>query len=169
MNPRYRVGADIGGTFTDLLVLDDESGRFAIGKVLTTPDDPSQAVEEVLCETLEGFQISAGDVQHLIHGTTLVTNAMIERKGAPTALLATAGFRDSIEIARETRYDLYDLMIENPRPLVPRHLRFDTPQRTLADGSERTPLDTQFVKQLARELFEKWYRGDGGLFSPQLY
>ncbi len=154
MNPRYRVGADIGGTFTDLLVLDDASGRFAIGKVLTTPDDPSQAVEEVLCETLERFQISASDVQHLIHGTTLVTNAMIERKGAPTALLATAGFRDSIEIARETRYDLYDLMIENPRPLVPRHLRFDTPQRTLADGSERTPLDTQFVKQLARELFE---------------
>ena len=155
MKPRYRVGADIGGTFTDLIVLDEQTGRFSIGKVLTTPDDPSRAVEQVLTETLDSFGVSPGDVRHLIHGTTLVTNAMIERKGATTALLTTAGFRDSIEIGRKSRYDLYDLMLENPTPLVPRYLRFDVPQRTLADGSTRQPLDTDFVKRLARELADQ--------------
>lgn len=92
----YRVGADIGGTFTDLIVVDDQRGAFAIGKVLTTPDDPSRAVEEALTATLQTFGITPAQVRHLIHGTTLVTNAMIERKGAKTALLTTQGFRDSI-------------------------------------------------------------------------
>jgi len=149
---RYRVGVDIGGTFTDLIVVENETGRFAIGKLLTTPDDPSEAVEQVLSETLKSVGVQPDEVQHLIHGTTLVTNAMIERKGAKTALLTTRGFRDSIEIGRENRYDLYDLMLEQPRPLVPRHLRFDVPQRTLADGSSYEPLDTDYVARLAREL-----------------
>jgi N-methylhydantoinase A len=88
----------------------------------------------------------------LLHGTTLVTNALIERKGNRTALLATKGFRDAVEIGRESRYELYDLMIDLPRPLVPRHLRFDVPQRTLADGSSLEPLDAGYVEKLAREL-----------------
>ena len=113
MSQRYRVGVDIGGTFTDLIVVDSETGAFTLGKVLTTPDDPSQAVEAVLTETLTQVGIDPGDVQHLVHGTTLVTNAMIERKGARTALLTTQGFRDSIEIGRENRYDLYDLLLES--------------------------------------------------------
>ena len=92
------------------------------------------------------------DAQQLIHGTTLVTNAIIERKGSRTALLATQGFRDSIEIGRENRYELYDLMLEMPQPLVPRYLRFDVPQRTLADGTTLQELDVAFVEQLAREL-----------------
>lgn len=154
-NQPWRVGADIGGTFTDLIVVNSETGAFAIGKVLTTPDDPSRAVETVLKETLAGFGVDPSEVSHLIHGTTLVTNAMIERKGAKTALLTTEGFRDSIEIGRETRYDLYDLMLEQPKPIVPRYLRFDVPQRTLADGSSRKPLDHDYVKRLARELDEK--------------
>ena len=153
-NPRYRVGADIGGTFTDLIVVDSETGAFAIGKALTTPDDPSRAVEEVLLETLAAFGVQPSQMQHLIHGTTLVTNAMIERKGAKTALLTTAGFRDSIEIGRETRYDLYDLMLENPKPLVPRYLRFDVPQRTLADGSTHLALDVDYIERVTAELAE---------------
>ena len=148
----YRVGVDIGGTFTDFIVLDDATGSFAVGKTLTTPHDPSQAVETVLLETLERAGIDASDVQQVIHGTTLVTNAIIERKGSPTALLATQGFRDSIEIGRENRYELYDLMLEMPQPLVPRYLRFDVPQRTLTDGTTWQELDVAFVEQLTREL-----------------
>ncbi|HLG62047.1 MAG TPA: hydantoinase/oxoprolinase family protein [Ktedonosporobacter sp.] len=148
----YRVGVDIGGTFTDLIVLDDATGSFAVGKTLTTAHDPSQAVETVLAETLERAGIAAGDMQQLIHGTTLVTNAIIERKGSRTALLATQGFRDSIEIGRENRYELYDLMLEMPLPLVPRYLRFDVPQRTLSHGETMQPLDVAFVERLAREL-----------------
>ncbi len=155
MSQPYRVGADIGGTFTDLIVVDQESGEFKIGKVLTTPADPSQAVQQALLATLGDAGIQAQQIQHLIHGTTLVTNAMIERKGAKTALLTTAGFRDSIEIGRETRYDLYDLMLEQPQPIVPRYLRFDVPERTLVDGSIRTQVDQTFVAKLATELDRK--------------
>ncbi|MFO7170986.1 MAG: hydantoinase/oxoprolinase family protein, partial [Chloroflexota bacterium] len=149
---RFRVGVDIGGTFTDLILIDDATGAFSVGKLLTTPDDPSQAVEAVLTETLRRAGVAPEEVQHLVHGTTLVTNAVIERRGARTALLTTAGFRDSIEIGRENRYDLYDLMLERPRPLVPRHLRFDVPQRTLSDGSTLQELDEAYVERLAREL-----------------
>ena len=151
----YRVGADIGGTFTDLLVVDSSTGEFEIGKVLTTPEDPSLAVETGLVDTLQRADIQPAQVQHLIHGTTLVTNAMIERKGAQTALLTTAGFRDSIEIGRETRYDLYDLMLEQPQPLVPRYLRFGVPQRTMADGSSLQEMDVEYVRRLTRELADK--------------
>ena len=148
----YRVGVDIGGTFTDLMILDDATGSFSVGKTLTTAQDPSEAVEVVLLDTLERDGIEASTVQQLIHGTTLVTNAIIERKGSRTALFATQGFRDSIEIGRENRYELYDLLLEMPQPLVPRYLRFDVPQRTLADGTTRQELDVAFVEQLTREL-----------------
>jgi N-methylhydantoinase A len=155
MQQAYRVGVDIGGTFTDLIVVNNETGTFSIGKVLTTPDDPSRAVETALRETLSVADVQPGQIQHLIHGTTLVTNALIERKGAKTALLTTQGFRDSIEIGRETRYDLYDLMLEQPKPLVLRYLRFDVPQRTLMDGRTHQPLDVAFVERLSAELAEQ--------------
>lgn len=148
----FRVGVDIGGTFTDLIVVNDATGEFAVGKALTTPQDPSLAIETVLVETLQRAGLDASAIWHLVHGTTLVTNAIIERKGARTALLTTQGFRDALEIGRETRYDLYDLMIDLPRPLVPRYLRFDVPQRTLADGSTLVQLNEAYVEQLAREL-----------------
>src|SRR5256885_4576608 len=153
-----RIGVDIGGTFTDLVVFDDATGSFAVGKTLTTPRDPSQAVETLVLESLERESIAASDVKQLIHGTTLVTNAIIERTGARTALLATQGFRDSIEIGRENRYELYDLMLEMPQPLVPRYLRFGVPQRTLADGTTLQELDVAFVEQLTRELAENGIR-----------
>ncbi|TME63937.1 MAG: hydantoinase/oxoprolinase family protein [Chloroflexi bacterium] len=147
-----RIGVDIGGTFTDLVVFDDATGSFAVGKTLTTPHDPSQAVETLVLESLEREGIAIGSVKQLIHGTTLVTNAIIERTGSRTALLATLGFRDSIEIMRENRYELYDLLLEMPQPLIPRYLRFGVPQRTLADGTTLQELDTAFVEQLTREL-----------------
>ncbi len=145
-----RVGVDIGGTFTDLM-LTGPGGEIEIGKVLTTRD-PSQGVEDVLGRTLERSGHSATSVRHLVHGTTLVTNAIIERKGARTALLTTAGFRDSIEIGREHRYELYDLNLEHPKPLVPRYLRFAVPERTLADGTHGMELDEALLERLAREL-----------------
>lgn len=151
MKQRYRVGVDIGGTFTDLILVNSETGAFTIGKVLTTPQDPSQAVGEVLAETLKTTGVLATEIDQIIHGTTLVTNAMIERKGAKTALFATKGFRDSIEIGRENRYELYDL----PKPFVPRYLRFDIPQRTLADGSSYKPLDETYLKRLTLELKDR--------------
>src|SRR5258708_1008149 len=149
---QYRIGVDIGGTFTVLVVFDDVTGSFMVGKTLTTPRDPSQAVETLVLETLERESIAARAVRQLIHGTTLVTNAVIERTGSRTALFATQGFRDSIEIGRENRYELYDLMLEMPQPLVPRYLRFGMPQRTLADGTTQQELDVAFVEQLTREL-----------------
>lgn len=150
---QLRIGVDIGGTFTDLCVM-DESGIVAVGKVLTTSREPALAVEQVIRETLAANALSAGDVGRFIHGTTLVTNAIIERKGARTALLATAGFRDVLELAREHRYELYDLMIEMPVPLVPRWLRFDVPERVYADGTVAEALDVGFVEKLAAELVD---------------
>ena len=147
-----RVGVDIGGTFTDLLVFDPEHGRFQIGKTLTTPDDPSQAVTDGLVATLAVAGISPAAVRGIVHGTTLVTNAIIERKGARTALLTTRGFRDAIQIGREHRYDLYDLFLEMPQPLVPRHLRLELDERILADGTEVTPVSPAQVSELADQL-----------------
>jgi N-methylhydantoinase A len=149
-----RVGVDIGGTFTDLILVDDATGSFTVAKALTTPDDPSRAVETVLVDALTRAGVGAADLDQIIHGTTLVTNAIIERKGARTALLATAGFRDAIEIGREARFELYDIDLELPEPMVPRYLRFDVPQRTLADGSTVEELDVAYLERLAIELDE---------------
>ncbi|WP_326838042.1 hydantoinase/oxoprolinase family protein [Amycolatopsis rhabdoformis] len=146
-----RVGVDIGGTFTDLCVL-GETGVVAVGKVLTTPGEPARAVAEGLTEVFTRAGLDFGAVEQLVHGTTLVTNALIERKGARTALLATAGFRDVLEMRREHRYELYDLRLELPEPLVPRYLRFDVPERVLADGTVHMRLDEDFVARLGREL-----------------
>ena len=149
----YRVGIDIGGTFTDMLLVGDD-GAAVIGKTLTTPGDPSLAVENALSPVLGNGAVKAAERGTLIHGTTLVTNALIERKGAPTALLTTAGFRDAVEIGREHRYELYDLNLELPKPLVPRHLRFDVPERVAADGAVLQPLDENFVRRLVAELWD---------------
>ena len=136
-----RIGVDIGGTFTDLVWVDETTGAARVDKLLTTPKDPSQAVEQGVVTLLREAGAAPAQVRSLIHGTTLATNALIERKGAKTALLATAGFRDAVEIGREGRYDMYDLFIDLPVPLVPRHLRREVRERTGADGGVLTPLD----------------------------
>src|SRR5574342_325777 len=156
----YRVGIDIGGTFTDMLVL-GEDGAAVIGKTLTTPEDPSQAVENALRPALQNGVVKSAERGTLIHGATLVTNALIERKGAPTALLTTEGFRDAVEIGREHRYELYDLNLDLPKPLVPRHLRFDVPERMAADGTVLKPLDDAFVRRLVTELRDKGIKAIG--------
>ena len=150
----FRVGADIGGTFTDLLFVADD-GTAVFGKTLTTPVDPSQAVETAMRQALANAPTEPGERGTLVHGTTLVTNALIERNGALTALLTTAGFRDALEIGREHRYELYDLNLEMPRPLVPRELRFDVPERMASDGTVLQTLDEEYVVRLVRELTAK--------------
>ncbi len=156
----YRIGVDIGGTFTDLLLV-TEDGSATIRKTLTTPGNPSLAVETALRAALDPGGARRGEHSTLIHGTTLVTNALIERKGAPTALFTSAGFRDALEIGREHRYELYDLNLELAKPLVPRHLRFDVPERAAADGSVLRALDEGYVQRLTSELYAKGIRAIG--------
>ncbi|MEM7747582.1 MAG: hydantoinase/oxoprolinase family protein [Pseudomonadota bacterium] len=147
-----RIGADIGGTFTDLVLISDDGKQFHFGKVLTTPRQPDNAVVAGVGKVLTATEASRAKVTNVVHGTTLFTNALIERKGAKTALITTKGFRDAIEIGREHRYDIYDLYIRRPEPLAPRRLRFELDERVLADGSVRKPLDDDEVKQLAHQL-----------------
>ena len=149
---RTRIGVDIGGTFTDLVWVDDATGGVQVGKLLTTPKDPSQAVEQGVVTVLNDAGSLAADVRSLIHGTTLATNALIERKGARTGLLTTAGFRDAVEIGREGRYDMYDLFIDQPSPLVPRHLRLEVTERMLSDGRVLTPLDPASARAAIERL-----------------
>jgi N-methylhydantoinase A len=148
----WRAGIDIGGTFTDLLLLDDAAGRVVVGKVLTTPANPAAAVHTALKRALAAEQLAAAALGTVVHGTTLVTNAIIERKGARTALLTTEGFRDVLLIGREHRYDMYDVRLEKPEPLVPRRLTFGVPERVLADGAVHRPLDEAAVVRLAERL-----------------
>ena len=147
-----RIGVDIGGTFTDLVWVDDATGEVRVGKLLTTPKEPAQAVEQGVVALLHDAGSAPATVRTLIHGTTLATNALIERKGARTGLLTTQGFRDAVEIGREGRYDMYDLFIDPPAPLAPRHLRREVRERILADGSVRTPLDTAGAAEAIRAL-----------------
>src|SRR5579872_4521738 len=151
----FRAGVDIGGTFTDLILIDDRTGQLTVGKVLTTPADPAQAVADVLEDALQRASTPPTSVHYVIHGTTLVTNAVIERKGARTALLTTRGYRDAYEIAREHRYDLYDLFLEMPTPLVPRYLRLEVDERVYADGTIAHAPDPTAVARLVAELRDK--------------
>jgi N-methylhydantoinase A len=149
---RHRVGIDIGGTFTDLVLIDDETGKRTVGKVLSTPEDPSEAVENGLVELLGHEGVGADQLTTIIHGTTLITNALIERKGATTALLTTEGFRDAVAIGTEHRYDMYDIFIEKPEPLVPRSLRYGVRERSVDDGSVMLGLDENQVRSIVAEL-----------------
>ncbi|MBI1383467.1 MAG: hydantoinase/oxoprolinase family protein [Rhizobiales bacterium] len=150
-----RIGADIGGTFTDLVLVDDRGGRVLIDKVLTTPDAPDEAVMTGVRNLLAAADCPGARVDQVVHGTTLFTNAVIERKGAPTALVTTRGFRDAVEIGREHRYDMYDLKMRRPAPLAPRRLRFEVTERTLADGRIHTALDEASVHHVVDRLVEE--------------
>ena len=121
-NASIRLSADVGGTFTDVAAFDEKTGELRLGKTLTTPDDPGIAVTTVMVDLLKQIAESRGnakrEVADVVHGTTLVTNTLIERKGAVTGLIMTRGFRDIVEMGTETRYDIYDLGIDLPPPLV---------------------------------------------------
>ena len=142
------IGIDTGGTFTDFVLFDSEKSEFAIGKVLTTPEEPSHGIVQGLRALVEPDR----PLQNIIHGTTLAVNAIIERKGVPTGLISTKGFRDVLEIAREKRYDHYDILLELPEPLVPRPLRTEVSERLSNDGTVIVPLDPQEVEEVLGRL-----------------
>jgi N-methylhydantoinase A len=146
------LAADIGGTFTDIVL--DIGGARRTRKVLTTPAAPEEGVLAGIDLVLEDAGLHFSDIDIFVHGTTLATNAIIERRGAKTALIATQGFRDVLEIGTESRYDQYDLTIEKPVPLIPRALRFTVPERIDADGKIRLPLDEAAVAALVPEFSE---------------
>lgn len=149
------VGIDIGGTFTDFVLYEPESSTFHLHKLLTTPSEPARCVIEGLGQLLKKVNAKGDALSIVIHGTTLVTNAIIERKGARTALLATEGFRDILEIGTELRYDPYNLFMEKPQPLVPRQLRYGVRERVDNEGREIRPLDLEGLKQIAAQLEEQ--------------
>ncbi|MBM3522435.1 MAG: hydantoinase/oxoprolinase family protein [Alphaproteobacteria bacterium] len=146
-----RLGIDIGGTFTDV-VLEDVRGRMHTTKVLTTPRAPEQGVMAGVDEVLRASGVSPGDVALVIHGTTLVTNALIERRGAVTALITTHGHRDALEIGTESRFAQYDIFMTKPEPLVPRQRRFTVRERVLSDGSIAVPLAMDEVEAIVPRL-----------------
>jgi N-methylhydantoinase A len=149
----YLLGIDVGGTFTDFVAVDD-ARRVSVFKSLTTPADPSVGVIDGAVRFAAQRGASLADATRIIHGTTLVANSLIERRGARTALATTVGFGDVLEIGREARYDLYDLNLERPVPLVERPLRFEIPERILADGTIATPLREADARALAGRLRE---------------
>jgi hypothetical protein len=143
----YSLGIDIGGTFTDIVVYDQDDGRQVSRKVLTTHDDPARAVAAGLAAVLAEGGLDPGRFTRVVHATTLFTNALIERTGAPTGLITTAGFADTLEIGRERKFELYDLNIAKPEPLVPRNLRLEVTERLRAD-------DLVTLRALTRPMLE---------------
>src|SRR6201987_2838356 len=135
-----RIAVDIGGTFTDATLIDEESGRVSIAKTLTTPADPSEGFMTAVERALADASLSAADVGFVVHATTVATNAIIEGKVARSGFVTTEGFRDLLEIARQVRPSLYDTQFEKPRPLVPRDRAVGVGERLGQPGGVLTPL-----------------------------
>ena len=151
-NSSTRLAVDIGGTFTDVaLAIGDKN---VTSKVLTTASAPEEGVMTGIARVIEAAGVNAGDVGVVIHGTTLATNAIIERKGARTALVVTEGFRDSVEMAYENRFEQYDIEVQKPKPLVPRYLRLPVTERVDALGKVLVPLDLGSVDAMIAKLEE---------------
>jgi len=148
----YRLGCDIGGTFTDFVLLNDRTGVITINKCLTTPSDPSDAVEQGIRQLERMAPGFVEDLDEVIHGTTLVINSIIERKGARTGLITTKGFRDVLELGREIRYAPYDVFAEFPKPLIPRRFRLEVDERVRSDGTVIRPLDRAEAQDVVRRL-----------------
>lgn len=150
----YRLGCDIGGTFTDFVLLNDRTGEIQINKCLTTPGDPSDAVEHGIKEMEQKTPGFVQKLDEVIHGTTLVINSIIERKGAKTGLITTKGFRDVLELGREIRYAPYDIFAEFPKPLIPRRFRLEVDERLRSDGTVLKPLDQEEARKAVHKLIE---------------
>src|SRR5712692_8584812 len=136
----WRIGVDIGGTFTDVALVDDASGHIGVAKVPTTPSDLTEGVLCALDMAMRRYQVAPAEVELLSHATTVVTNAILEETGARAALITTRGFRDVLELRRSSRADLYDLFQDAPAVLVPRRWRFEITERIDAQGEVVTPL-----------------------------
>ena len=146
---RYRLGVDIGGTFTDATLVDESSGRLWNAKVSSTPHDPAQGFLSATRQILDQSELAPESLRYVVHATTVATNAIIEGKVAPTVLITTEGFRDILEIARQIRPSLYDTQFEKPKPLVPRDRCFGVRERLDATGAVLTPLDEAAIPQIA--------------------
>ena len=152
LNSEFRLGCDIGGTFTDFVLLNEKTGEFQINKCLTTPSDPSEAVEVGISQLLDRVPHFVSHLDEIIHGTTLVINAIIERKGALTGLVTTKGFRDVLELGREIRYDAYNIFAEYPAPLVDRDFRLEIEERITSDGRILVELDEANAERVLDEI-----------------
>jgi N-methylhydantoinase A len=150
MTKTYRLGIDIGGTFTDFALVDNGTGIVHAEKMLTSAIAPEQTVLEGVDHLANVIPELLSQTSQVIHATTLITNVILERKGAKTGLLTTRGFRDVLELAREVRYDIYDMFIRLPEPMVPRSRRLEASERTLADGTILKPLNEADVRTAAR-------------------
>ncbi|MBY4598278.1 hydantoinase/oxoprolinase family protein [Ottowia caeni] len=151
---RFRVGFDVGGTFTDFTLLGEHDGGLHYHKVPSTPHDPSEAIRDGLEHLINAFEMKPGELVNVGHGTTVATNMVIERRGARMAVVTTRGFRDVLEIGRQTRPNLYDYSVRKPDPLAPRELRYEVPERVRADGEVLEPLDEQAVIAIGHQLVE---------------
>jgi len=152
MERGYRLGVDTGGTFTDFCLMDDTSGHTVVAKVPSTPDHPADAVLSGIQALMDSVGFRPRQLRFLIHGTTVATNTLLERTGAPTALLTTEGFEDVLHIGRQDRPALYDFRARRPEPIVPRRHRFGLPERVLHNGEVFRPLDTQQTEHICQAI-----------------
>ena len=150
---RYRVSADIGGTFTDIVFYDVETGRFKAGKTLSTPQNLSDAIIRGIDEEIEDYS----QIEYFVHGNTAGLNAVLQRRGAKVALITTKGFHDLYELGRGNRTDLYNMRYHKPKPLIQLNDVFEVEERIMADGSIETPLDQGSVIQAAKAILEGGY------------
>ncbi|MEM8524459.1 MAG: hydantoinase/oxoprolinase family protein [Bacteroidota bacterium] len=150
-----KLGIDIGGTFTDLVLLDEKTGKLQFGKTLTTYPDPTEGILNGVAQLQKEYQLEVKDLGSIVHGTTLVTNAVIERKGAKTGLITTAGFEDVLEIGRELRYDIYDIFLSVPEPLVPQTLRSGVEERLDKHGNVLVSLKENELEKVVSQLVEE--------------
>ena len=148
----WRIGIDIGGTFTDVALVDDASGEIGVAKVPTTPGDLTQGVLDALDAAMRRYRVAPADVDHLSHATTVVTNAILQERGARAAIITTRGFRDVLELRRSARANLYDLFQDAPATLIPRRRRFEITERIGADGAVVTPLAEEEIDGLIAAL-----------------
>ena len=151
----YRLSVDVGGTFTDIVLFDDENKKIHTTKVSSTPQDQSIGLIEGIRKICAQVGIDYDEISYFIHGTTVATNALLERKGAKTALIVTEGFRDVFEIGRQNRPDLYNFWISRPKPPIPRHMVFEVPERILFNGMVEKPLDEKAARRVCQEIREQ--------------
>lgn len=151
----YKIGVDVGGTFTDVCMFNEEDGKAYVYKLPSTPWDPSEAIGDGIKNTLKEFGVSPKAVSYLAHGTTVATNATLERKGARTALITTKGFRDLIELARQKRASLFDVQVDKPVPIIHTELRYEINERMDYQGNVLIPIDREEVCKVVDELKAK--------------
>ncbi|MBI3968797.1 MAG: hydantoinase/oxoprolinase family protein, partial [Chloroflexi bacterium] len=152
MTNRFRLGIDIGGTFTDFSLMDEESGRLRVFKTPSTPSQPQRAVVNGIEGIVAEFGVAAAAIGYFVHGTTIAVNTVIERSGARTGILVTRGVRDLMTLGRSRLADTYSFLVERPEPLVPRHLVREIEERTLANGRVYQTLDEEQVRREAKAL-----------------